>query len=83
MGELIEFPLERRRHQLATENDVTVMGPIEECTDIIHVFDEVPGLCKCGSNEWMHDHTIEPDGIGIHAVSPVQFDVTHFGPPAS
>jgi len=71
MGELIEFPLHRR---FATEppNDAILdtMVQMGECTELIHVFDEVPGRCKCGENEWTPDHTIEPDGIGIFSPPP-------------
>lgn len=65
MGELIQFPVERRR--LEIEN-IQMEGPpisMDNCTDLIHVFDEVPGRCKCGQNEWTPDHTVEPDGIGV------------------
>lgn len=71
MGELIEFPLERRKTQIQNENVCVewIAEPMEKCTDMIHVFDEVPGRCKCGQNEWTPDHTIEPeDSIGIHQV---------------
>lgn len=84
MGELIEFPLHRR---FATEppNDVVLdkMIGMEECTELIHVFDEVPGTCKCGANEWTPDHSIEPEGIGITTSDNIQLDVTHFDRPAS
>jgi len=66
VGDVIRFPVERRQ----VEN-TQVEGPVmnmDECNGLIHVFVEVPGRCKCGENEWMSDHTIEPEGIGLHAV---------------
>lgn len=67
MGEVIEFPLHRR---FATEppNDAVLdrVALMDKCDGVIHVFDEVPGWCKCGENEWKPDHSIEPEGIGIH-----------------
>jgi hypothetical protein len=71
MGDVIRFPLERVR---PPEHEVEILGPMDECAGLIHVFNEVPGRCKCGQNEWTPEHTIEPDGIGLHGV----FD---FAPP--
>ncbi len=68
MGDLIEFPMDRIRKPSSTEVDFEVLGPMETCDGLIHVFVEVPGRCKCGQNEWTEDHTIEPEGIGLHAV---------------
>jgi hypothetical protein len=45
-----------------------VVAQTDECSEYIHVFVEVPGRCKCGENEWTEDHTLEPEGIGIHHV---------------
>lgn len=65
MADVIPFP-ERRRPAV----EVDVLGPMDECSGLIHVFNEVPGRCQCGENEWLPDHTLEPkgDAIGLHAV---------------
>lgn len=84
MGDLIEFPL-HRRFAKDPPNDVTLewVAGMDECSELIHVFDEVPGTCKCGKNEWTPDHEIKPEGIGVVSSDNVQIDVTHFPPPAS
>lgn len=78
MGDVIEFPMERRRREVfdaeqhigVTYGDGGEMTPVsmDKCADLIHVFTEAPGRCQCGKNEWTPDHNIKPYGIGIHAV---------------
>jgi hypothetical protein len=69
MGELIEFPLHRRfQNDPPPDSVLDVVAQTDECSEYIHVFVEVPGRCKCGENEWTEDHTLEPEGIGIHHV---------------
>lgn len=65
MGDVIEFPMERRRLEIES---IQMEGPpmnMDECSENIHVFVEVPGRCKCGENEWTPDHSLKPEGIGI------------------
>lgn len=66
MGELIEFPLHRRfENEPPNDSVLDRVVQTDECSEYIHVFDAVPGRCKCGENEWMPDDTMEPPGIGV------------------
>lgn len=64
MGELIQFP---KREPEAIQIEGLAPVDFSECQDIVHVFDEVPGTCRCGERTWT---TLpEPDFIGIHEAS--------------
>lgn len=69
MGDVIRFPLERRSARSESGGPPI---PMDECSELVHVFDEVPGTCKCGQNEW--------DALPVHEEG-VTFDTTRFEPP--
>lgn len=61
MGEVIQFP---------TPEAVTESGPQlpETCDGILHIFDEVPGTCRCGEETWTPEGLLDPpgDAIGLY-----------------
>jgi len=65
MGDLVQFP--QRKETV----EVEMVEPPAFCEGILHIFDEVPGTCRCGEETWGADGLEPPrDGaIGIHHVA--------------
>ena len=43
----------------------------EHCGGNLHIFDRVPGTCRCGAETWTVEGILEPgeDAIGLHHVA--------------
>jgi hypothetical protein len=73
VGEIIDFPSQPEERPARHTLNIEAEGPPlpEMCGGVMHIFDEVPGTCRCGVETWTPEGLLDPgdNAIGIHHVA--------------